>query len=68
MVESAAAPAPKVKTKKVTMIVQISGTRDGEDWPGFGEEITVPEDEADGLIANSLALTPADFAKVTKGK
>ncbi len=39
----------------VTMIRQISGTRDGVDWPAPGESIDVPDDEAAGLIDNGLA-------------
>lgn len=39
----------------VTMLRHISGTRDGVDWPAPGESIDVPDDEAQGLIANGLA-------------
>lgn len=39
----------------VTMIRQISGSRDGVDWPAPGESIDVPDEEAAGLIANGLA-------------
>ena len=50
----------------VTMIRQISGTRDGVDWPAPGESIDVPDDEAAGLIDNGLAKVsdeaPADEA------
>lgn len=44
--------------KKVRMLVQISGTRDGEDWPAAGQEITVSEDEAKQLIASGQAAEP----------
>jgi hypothetical protein len=37
------------------MNVQISGTRNGEDWPAPGEEITVADWEADDLIRNGQA-------------
>lgn len=40
---------------QVTMKRQISGTRDGVDWPAPGETIDVPDEEAAGLIANGLA-------------
>jgi hypothetical protein len=45
--------------KKVRMIGQISGTRDGKDWPAPGGEITLPDDEANALIANGLAVDPS---------
>jgi hypothetical protein len=39
----------------VTMLRQVSGTRDGVDWPAPGESIDVPDDEAESLIGNGLA-------------
>lgn len=47
--------APKNKT--VIMRARISGTRNGADWPHPGEEITLPADEADALLANGMAAT-----------
>lgn len=41
--------------KKVRMIVQISGSRDGEDWPAPGQEVSLPEDEANQLLAMGQA-------------
>jgi hypothetical protein len=41
--------------KKVTMLTQISGTRDGEYWPKPGGEIEVTDQEADLLIRNGQA-------------
>lgn len=40
---------------KVEMIVRISGTRDGVDWPEIGESLVVPDQEAKDLIANGFA-------------
>lgn len=37
------------------MKVQISGTRDGEDWPEVGGSLDVSKVEADDLIAAGLA-------------
>lgn len=58
----------KQKTKKVVMIVRISGDyyQDGKAhrWPNFGEEVELPADEADALIRNSQAVTPAEFKKL----
>lgn len=39
----------------ITMLRQVSGTRDGVDWPAPGESMDVPDDEAAGLIGNGLA-------------
>ncbi len=39
----------------VRLLVDISGTRDGEDWPGKGEVVDLPADEADHMIAGGLA-------------
>ena len=55
---------------KVVMIVTISGARyiDGlsQDWPPYGETLETSKAEADDLIANSQALTPANWAKYRK--
>ena len=40
---------------KVTMIVKLSGSRDGKDWPNVGEEIDVPDAEAVQLLGTGLA-------------
>lgn len=39
----------------VTMLRQVSGTRDGVDWPAPGESIDVPDEEAASLIMLGLA-------------
>ncbi len=58
----------------VTMRRQISGTRDGVDWPAPGGTIDVPEDEAAQLIALGHAEAdgiepPADaIDRSTKGR
>lgn len=41
--------------KKVRMVVQISGARDGKDWPKPGQTISLPADEADTLLRNGQA-------------
>lgn len=40
---------------KVYMKVQISGTRNGEDWPAPGELVNLPDDETATLINAGLA-------------
>ncbi|GAA1787926.1 hypothetical protein GCM10009748_23080 [Agromyces lapidis] len=43
---------------KVEMVVLISGTRNGVDWPAVGGFIDVPAQEAAELIANGFARAP----------
>lgn len=40
---------------RVVMLAQVSGTRDGRDWPPVGAEIELPSQEAADLIRNHLA-------------
>ena len=40
---------------KVTMIVKLTGSHDGIDWPDVGEEVDLPEAEAVGLLGSGLA-------------
>lgn len=40
---------------KVEMKIQITGTRDGVDWPAPGKTIDVPADEADDLVRAGVA-------------
>lgn len=49
---------------RVTMKARIAGTRNGEDWPAPGEPIDLPQDEAELLVANGLAV--ADETKPAK--
>lgn len=39
----------------VRQLIDISGTIDGQDWPGKGNEIDVPDNVAADLIANRFA-------------
>lgn len=43
--------------RTVRMLVQISGSRDGKDWPAPGEKLTVSDWEADDLIRNGQAAS-----------
>ena len=45
---------------KVKMIAQITGTRDGEDYPRAGTIAEFPDAEAADLIMNGYAIDPAD--------
>ena len=42
------------------MIAQLTGTRDGEDWPRVGATIDLPDAEAADLIMNGYAVDPTD--------
>lgn len=39
----------------VRMIVQLSGTRDGVDWPAAGALLECPAEEAAQLVGSALA-------------
>lgn len=39
----------------IKMLANISGTRDGVEWPELGGTIDLPEDEAEALAAAGLA-------------
>lgn len=40
---------------KVYMLTQLSGTRDGVDWPGRGEQVDLPDAEAAQLVTAGIA-------------
>ncbi|WP_157474198.1 hypothetical protein [Parafrankia sp. EUN1f] len=37
------------------MKIDISGLRDGEPWPGYGETLDVPQDEGQALCRKGFA-------------
>lgn len=41
---------------KFTMLVAISGTRNGQDWPGVGGTVDLPEAEGADLVRAGLAV------------
>jgi len=47
---------------QVKLLVDISGTRNGEPWPGRGESVDLPEDEARAMIAVGMAAEAGDEA------
>lgn len=49
---------PALDTLDVVMKVQISGTRNGEDWPAPGQIITLSKAEAATLLAHRMATLP----------
>jgi hypothetical protein len=42
---------------RVMMKVQLSGTRNGQPWPGKGETMELPDDEAAQMCASGMAET-----------
>ena len=48
---------------RVEMKIQVQGLRDGERWPGIGETIELPDDEAELLIAQGYAVPAKTKAK-----
>jgi len=49
---------------RVIMRARITGTRNGVEWPAPGEPVDLPQDEAELLVANGLAV--ADESKPAK--
>lgn len=41
---------------KVKLLVSITGTRNGDDWPAKGGEVDLPKPEAEHMIASGLAV------------
>ena len=52
---------------RVTMRTNITGFRNGEPWPAPGESFDVPDNEAEGLIANGYAKEAIDEAPTEHG-
>ena len=50
---------------RIRMKVQISGTRDGQDWPAPGGELDVPDAEGATLCEQGAAI-PVPAVKVEK--
>lgn len=48
---------------KIQMIAQISGSREGIDWPAPGGILDVPADEAADLIKSKIARDAKDAPK-----
>lgn len=42
---------------RVTMKVELSGTRNGQAWPRRGESVNLPDEEAAQLCASGMAET-----------
>jgi hypothetical protein len=48
---------------KIRMRVQVSGTRNGQDWPVSGSVIDLPDDEAAQYCAAGMADPVTTFAE-----
>lgn len=54
---------------RIRQLIDISGTIDGAEWPGRGEELTVADHVGADLIANGYAeAVSAKTAKVETAK
>jgi hypothetical protein len=40
---------------RVKLLVHLTGTRNGVEWPGYHEEMELPDDEAASMVAAGLA-------------
>ncbi len=40
---------------KVKMLIKLSGSRNGDDWPDAGDTLEVSKDESANLLANGYA-------------
>lgn len=40
---------------RIKLLVHLTGTRNGAEWPGYGEEIDLPADEAATMVAAGMA-------------
>lgn len=47
---------------KIRLKVQISGTRNGQDWPRIGGVVDLPDEEAISYIASGMADPVATFS------
>jgi hypothetical protein len=56
---------PRRSPMLIKLTTQITGTRDGVDWPAVGETIDVPDSEAADMIAAGLAVE-VEAPKTTK--
>jgi hypothetical protein len=51
---------------KVRMLEQITGTRNGVEWPAIGETVDLPTEEATQLIDSGRAEPVAEKDKPTR--
>lgn len=42
--------------RTVRLLIHISGTRNGEDWPPAGGRIDLPDQEAEDMVRNGYAV------------
>jgi hypothetical protein len=47
-------------TREIVLAGQVSGTRNGKDWPGPGTRLELPNSEADGLVKGLMAYEVDD--------
>lgn len=47
-------------SREIVLIAQVSGTRNGKDWPAPGARLELPDDEANGLVRSGMAYEADD--------
>jgi hypothetical protein len=47
-------------SREIVLIGQMSGTRNGKDWPGPGARLELTDDEANGLVQGGMAYEVDD--------
>jgi hypothetical protein len=40
---------------RVKLLIHLTGTRNGAEWPGRGEEMELPDNEASSMVAAGMA-------------
>ncbi|MGP4084173.1 hypothetical protein [Streptomyces sp. KR55] len=51
---------------RIRMLVTLSGTRNGQDWPAKGGALEVPDDEGAQLCATGIAEPVAEIGETQK--
>lgn len=51
---------------RVKLLVHLTGTRNGANWPNYGEEMDLPEIEATDMIAAGMAQPVTTFRDAEK--
>lgn len=53
---------------RVRLLVEVSGTRNGQQWPPMGNEIDLPDDEARQMISAQQAVPVTHHRSVETGQ
>lgn len=50
---------------KIKMLIQMSGSRNGQPWPGLGDVVELPTTEAAFLVSSGIAQEVPDSEELT---